>query len=701
MKLPQPASDERRTVLLKTASYVAKNVASILDPNQLLQRTVDIICEAFDFYYAGVFLIDHSGQWAVLRAGYGSAGAAMIAEGHKLKVGGTSMIGSAVAQYKAQIALDVGEEAAHFQNPHLPQTRSEMALPLLAGDEAIGALSVQSEEEGAFTQEDIATLQSMADQLAVAIKNSRLHRQNQELLRQAERRGRLLEAAHEVGHKVTSILDMDELLPKTVDIICQAYGFYYAGIFLVDASGEWAALRAGYGEAGAAMLAEGHKLKVGGYSMIGASIYFREARIALDVGDEAVHFKNPHLPNTRSEMALPLVVGDKVLGAVTVQSIEESAFNSDDITTLQTMAEQLAIAINNAQLLKDLKRAHADLLRTKTYEALATATTEAVHWIGNKALPITTTIARIREDLASGEIDIQSLSEDLGLIAESAAQIVEIKENLLGAARERRPRPVMVMDIWQAAAQERGIPTEKLTIEAAPNLPLALGDSTQLVRAFGNLLQNAHEAQAEHISVEIQSAEEEGYIMIRLSDDGHGMPEDIQEKVWAAFFTTKDISHHGLGLAACLHVITQMDGSIHMESIPGDGTRFTILLPASLHKPTPTDFKGTAHTIFLIDDDDDWARFVFQTLLSAGKSITRQNTLSGAKSADLILVDQALTAEPVIGVLQQIQEMGLAPKTILVSAALKVEGVTEYMKTGVKDVALKPYTAEELARLLS
>jgi GAF domain-containing protein len=139
---------------------------------------------------------------------------------------------------------------------------------------------------------------------------------------------------------------MDELLPKTVDIICQAYGFYYAGIFLVDASGEWAALRAGYGKAGAAMLAEGHKLKVGGYSMIGASIYFREARIALDVGDEAVHFKNPHLPHTRSEMALPLVVGNKVLGAVTVQSIEESAFNSDDITTLQTMAEQLAIAIN-------------------------------------------------------------------------------------------------------------------------------------------------------------------------------------------------------------------------------------------------------------------------------------------------------------------------------------------------------------------
>jgi GAF domain-containing protein len=122
-------------------------------------------------------------------------------------------------------------------------------------------------------------------------------------------------------------------------------------------------------------------------------------------------------------MALPLAVGEKVLGAITVQSTEERAFGEDDILTLQTMADHLAIAINNAQLLRALERANAELLRTKTYEALATATTQAVHWIGNKALPITTTIARIKKDLGREPLDIASIREDLDLIDESARLI--------------------------------------------------------------------------------------------------------------------------------------------------------------------------------------------------------------------------------------------------------------------------------------
>ena len=116
---------------------------------------------------------------------------------------------------------------------------------------------------------------------------------------QAKRSARLLAAASQVGQDVTSILDMDELLNKTVDIICDAYGFYYAGVFLIDEESEWAVLKAGRGRAGAAMIAKEHKLKIGGLSMIGTAIRQRKARIALDVGEEPVHFKNPHLPQTR------------------------------------------------------------------------------------------------------------------------------------------------------------------------------------------------------------------------------------------------------------------------------------------------------------------------------------------------------------------------------------------------------------------
>src|SRR5690349_16904033 len=481
------ADTNRHATLLKAAARAAKDITTILDPYELFQRTVDIICDEFGFYYAGVFLVDDNEQYAVLRAGRGDAGRAMINEGHKLAIGGNSMIGASIANKQGRIALDVGAEAVFFENPHLPQTRSEMALPLIVGDVVIGALTVQSMEEAAFHEEDIAALQTMADQLAIAFQNSKLHKQ-------AERRSKLLKAANRVGKEVTSILDIEKLLPQTVNIICEAYGLYYAGIFLLDDAGEYAVLRAGYGKAGKAMLADGHKLKIGTDSMIGACIAMSEARIALDVGEERVHFKNPNLPHTRSEMALPLIYGRKPLGAVTIQSSEERAFSEDDVTTLLTMAEHLAVAINNARLIDELKEAHNEILRNKVFEALTTASTEAIHWIGNKTLPISLTVARLREEIADGNVDVESLKEDLDMISESAAQIIQVKEQLIGAVREMKPRPVLFADVLQTAARQRDIPEKMLKVHIDPASAYVIADSTQLTRAVGNILQNAAEA---------------------------------------------------------------------------------------------------------------------------------------------------------------------------------------------------------------
>jgi len=703
MSTPKLASAERRATLLHTAARVAKTVTSILDPGPLLQQTVDMICDEFGFYYAGVFLIDETGQWAALRAGRGAPGAAMVAQGHKLEVGGHSMIGAATGRGEARIALDVGEEAVHFKNPFLPDTRSEMALPLIVGPEIIGALSVQSTEEAAFTQEDIETLQTMADQLAIAIKNSRLHRINQDLLAQAERQAQLLKAATEVGRETSAILGLDELLPMAVDIICDAYGFYYAGIFLLDKAGDgaWAVLHAGRGAAGAAMLKAGHKLQVGGHSMIGACIANRQARIALDVGAEAVFFKNPYLPKTRSEMALPLISHGEILGAMTVQSTQEAAFSEQDIASLQAMADQLAVAIHNARLLEDLERAHAELLRTMVYEALATATTEAIHWIGNKALPITTTVERMRADVQAGEVDLASWREDLELIAESARLIVEVKESLLGPAREHHPRPVELSDVVQAAAFYIGLPATQLSVDVTPGTPLALADSTQLVRAVGNLLRNAVEANAQHISVSIVPIPEAGDVSLVVADDGDGIPPQEVDKIWAAFYTTKGLGHSGMGLPACLHTVTQLNGRIAVESQPGVGTTFTLTLPAA-EDAGRTEFDAAPQHVLLIDDSDAWARFVLETLTAAGRHVTHRTAASASAAAevDLILVDDTLAATPVTQVLRALKEAGAAGKTIVVTAALRVERATGYLQLGVKDVVPKPYTAAALADLL-
>ncbi|MBN1935417.1 MAG: GAF domain-containing protein [Anaerolineae bacterium] len=177
---------QERTRNLWAAADVSHATTSVLDPDVLMYRVVDLVLERFDLYYVGVFLLDETGQYAVLRAGTGEAGQQMLAEGHRLLVGGDSMIGQCVARSKARIALDVGEEAVRFDNPWLPETCSELALPLRSRGRVVGAMSVQSVKSAAFDEADITVMQTMADQVAVAIDNARLFAEAQAALQEAE-----------------------------------------------------------------------------------------------------------------------------------------------------------------------------------------------------------------------------------------------------------------------------------------------------------------------------------------------------------------------------------------------------------------------------------------------------------------------------------------------------------------------------------
>jgi GAF domain-containing protein/HAMP domain-containing protein len=174
-------------------------------------------------------------------------------------------------------------------------------------------------------------------------------RELQEANWQLQRRAMQLEASAEVGRAITSVFDMNELLRRTVELIRERFGFYHAGIFLLDNTGEWAVLQEATGDAGAQMKAQGHRLAVGETSMVGWTALHRRPRIALDVGEDAVHFANPLLPHTRSEMTLPLMVGGRVLGVLDIQSTAEAAFDEDDVRVLQNMADQIAIALENAR----------------------------------------------------------------------------------------------------------------------------------------------------------------------------------------------------------------------------------------------------------------------------------------------------------------------------------------------------------------
>ncbi|HLF28766.1 MAG TPA: GAF domain-containing protein [Anaerolineae bacterium] len=163
---------QARTEQLRASADVGRAAASILDPDRLLREVTSLITERFGFYYTAIFTLDEDRRYAVLREATGEAGQTLKARGHRLEVGGRSMVGYATANLQPRVALDVGQEAVRFANPLLPETRSEIALPLVAGGRVLGALDVQATQAAAFDENSIAVLQSMADQVAVALANA-------------------------------------------------------------------------------------------------------------------------------------------------------------------------------------------------------------------------------------------------------------------------------------------------------------------------------------------------------------------------------------------------------------------------------------------------------------------------------------------------------------------------------------------------
>lgn len=181
-----------RTEQLKATLEVSHVASTILDPDELINKVVNLITDRFGYYYSAIFLIDDSGQWAVLKEATGSAGQTLKSRKHRLPVGGKSMVGTAISSRLARIALDVGSEPVRFENPLLPETRSEIALPLMVAERVIGILDVQSKKEAAFNEQDVDTLQGMANSVATALENTRLFRETQkslEELRSIQREG--------------------------------------------------------------------------------------------------------------------------------------------------------------------------------------------------------------------------------------------------------------------------------------------------------------------------------------------------------------------------------------------------------------------------------------------------------------------------------------------------------------------------------
>jgi signal transduction histidine kinase len=283
-----------------------------------------------------------------------------------------------------------------------------------------------------------------------------------------------------------------------------------------------------------------------------------------------------------------------------------------------------------------LEAANTELVRTKTFEAIATATGEAIHWVGNKAAPIPGSIKRVREDLvyllalaaqldgsdAKSEslmkavqtvrdeaeargmdlkkviaemsamksnrlqalVSIESLMEDLEIAETSAVTILNIKEDLIGPARQRTDTEISLSDMVADTVAKMGLPDGVVEMEWAGDLPITFGDVRQLEQVFNNLIKNSWEALSQTPSPKIvingRRDHNPGFVLVTVKDNGPGIPKEIQEKIWVSFFTTKSGSGGtGLGLSSVMRIVNQHGGNISLESEAGQGALFSVRLP--------------------------------------------------------------------------------------------------------------------------
>jgi len=271
-----------------------------------LERTVHLISDRFGFYHAGIFLLDERREYAVLQAASSPGGQRMLAREHKLKVGEVGIVGHAAGTGKPRVALDVGADAVFFDNPDLPDTRSEMGLPLTVRGEVIGVLDVQSTEESAFSDEDVSILQTMADQIALAIENARLLGESQRALRELETAYRRYtqESWQEITHRSG-----------------RPPGYRYRRLGIEPAQEQTPEARQAW----------------------------REGRpVVIDTQLEAQD--NGH--STVSGLAVPMKLRDQVVGVLNLRFEGEPA-STGTVSLIEEIANRLALALENVRLLEE------------------------------------------------------------------------------------------------------------------------------------------------------------------------------------------------------------------------------------------------------------------------------------------------------------------------------------------------------------
>ena len=590
-----------------------------------------------------------------------------------------------------------------------------LGIPLKTRNQVVGTICLFKDRPLKIQPTTIRLLQTIGNQIGFAIENAGL-------FNQIRRQNEFLGTSAEIGRLVTSTLELNTLFSRTVNLIHDRFGFYHAAIFIVEETGFNALLTAATGEAGAEMLTRGHSLAVGSQSVVGTVTSAGTPMIVNDTATEPTHLFNPLLPDTRSEAAIPLRIGRRIIGALDIQSTTINAFTQDIIDVLQALADQIAVAIDNARSYELAQQAIAEMRELDRLKSqfLANMSHEL-------RTPLNSIIGFSRVILKGIDGPVTELQEqDLNAIYNSGQHLLRLINDILDLSKiEAGKMELAFDDVNLSELLQSVIPTVEGLIKdkpiqliqnIAPDIPIIRADSMRIRQVVLNLLSNAAKFTEEgSITVEAgveMNKEGQPEAVVKVTDTGPGISPEDQKKLFQAFSQvdaspTRKTGGTGLGLSICLRLIELHGGHIGVISETGKGSTFyfTLPLPKIKESNPKMDVQLGDKVILAVDDDAQVIGLYERYLQPQGYQVIALTDPTQTIERAIQLKPYAITLDIMMpgkdgwSVLQELKN-NHATRDIPVIVCSILEEEERGFSLGASDYLVKPILEEDLLKAL-
>jgi PAS domain S-box-containing protein len=538
-----------------------------------------------------------------------------------------------------------------------------------------------------------------------------------------QRQNEYLATSAEIGRLVTSTLDLNTLFGRTVELIRERFGFYHAAIFIVEETGFTAQLRAATGSAGQEMLNRSHSLPVGSRSIVGTVTSTGEPLIVNDTEKELTHLPNPLLPETRAEAAIPLRIGRRIIGAIDIQATAVNAFNPTEIEVLQSLADQIAVAIDNARSyelaqqaineLRELDRLKSQFLANMSHELRT---------------PLNSIIGFSRVILKGIDGPISELQEqDLNAIYNSGQHLLRLINDILDLSKIDAGKMELAFDdVNLAELLQSVIPTAAGLLKDKPielkqnisaDIPILRADSMRIRQVMINLLSNAAKfTEKGSITVDARvqtNTENQPEVIIKVIDTGAGIAPADQTKLFQPFSQvdaspTRKTGGTGLGLSISRRLVELHGGHIDVSSEVGKGSTFFFTLPLPKVKETRPKVEGqrSDKIILAVDDDPQVISLYERYLQPQGYQVVALTDPTQVLERARKLKPYAITLDIMMPgrdgwtVLQELKKSAETREIPVVVCSI-LEEEEKGFSLGASDYLVKPILEEDLLKALN